>query len=113
MTVEAVTSLLTGIRDEIVELVVVKKQNVTLNFLFGQLQLRAGGVVEFKTSSSGLAVEADCDKMASTMSPDMADKVLTSAEKKSLNGTFTQKRQSESAFRQSHAERSLNFMQQR
>jgi len=37
MSVEAVTALLTGVRDEIVELVVVKKQNVTLNFGFGLL----------------------------------------------------------------------------
>jgi len=59
-----------------------------------------------------LAVEGD-DKMASTMSPDMAEKMLTSAEKKSLNGTFAGKRQSESASRKSHAERSLHFMQQR
>jgi hypothetical protein len=99
MSVEAVTALLTGLRDEIVDIVVVKKQSVSLNFNFGLLQLRAGGVVEFKTNSVGLAAEGDCDKMASTMSPDMAEKMLSSAEKKSMNGTFNGKRQSESASR--------------
>jgi len=32
MSVEAVTGILSGIRDEIVDLVVVRKQNAALNF---------------------------------------------------------------------------------
>ena len=32
MSVEAVTAILMGIRDEIVDIVVIKKQNVALNF---------------------------------------------------------------------------------
>jgi hypothetical protein len=41
--------MLTGIRDEIVEIVLAKKQNVVLNFEFGTLSLNKRGTVEFKT----------------------------------------------------------------
>lgn len=62
MTVETVTGVMSGVRDEIVDLVVVKKQNASLNLGFGTLNLRAGGTVEFKSNSSsvgGLAIETD------------------------------------------------------
>jgi len=82
MTVETVTSILSGIRDEIVDLVVVKKQNATINLQFGALSLRAGGTVEFK-SSNCLGIETDQDKLAG--SPE-ADRGSMSADKKSNGG---------------------------
>lgn len=112
MTVETVTAILSGIRDEIVDLVVVKKQNASLNFSFGTLNLRAGGTVEFKSSVSALAIETDIDKLAASPQQDAGD-ALTSADKKTNGQTFSQKRQSETFSRQSNAERSLQFMQQR
>jgi len=50
MAVETVTAILSGVRDEIVDLVVVKKQNASLNLGYGSLMLRAGGTVEFKSN---------------------------------------------------------------
>lgn len=61
-TVETVNSFLSGIRDEVVDLVVNKKQNATLNFGFGTLSLRHGGTVEFKSSFSQ-TIETDYDKL--------------------------------------------------
>jgi hypothetical protein len=40
-TVETVSGLLSGIRDEILDLVLVSKKNASLNFGFGVLNLRA------------------------------------------------------------------------
>lgn len=96
MPVETVTSILAGIRDEIVDLVVVKKQNAQLNMAFGTLNLRAGGTVEFKSNNCGsggqLAIETDYDKIA-TMSPEAGERISMSGDKKS-NGSnvFYQKR---------------------
>lgn len=86
-TVETVTGILSGVRDEIVDLVVVKKQNAALNLGFGTLNLRAGGTVEFKSNNgaSNLAIEIDFEK--TPLSPEH-DR-FTSADKKS---TFSQKR---------------------
>jgi len=39
MTSENVNAILGAIRDEVVDLVMVKKQNVALNFVFGTLNL--------------------------------------------------------------------------
>jgi len=73
--------------------------------------LRAGGSVEFKSNNSGIAIESEVDKFASqTMSPEVAERVLTSADKKSNGTAFSQKRQSEGLSRVSNAERSLQFM---
>jgi len=90
----------------------VKKQNAQLNLAHGCLKLSAGGTVEFKSSSAGLAIETDYDKIA-TMSPEnTAERISMSGDKKSnATNVFSQKRQSETVSRQSHAERSLQFMQ--
>ena len=55
-----------GIRDEIVDSVMVKKNNCMLSFGFGSLNLRHNGSVEFKSSHSGaqkLAEEQEQDKI--------------------------------------------------
>lgn len=99
MAVETVTAILSGVRDEIVDLVVVKKQNASLNLSYGTLNLRAGGTVEFKSNNSGLAIETDYDKIA-TMSPDTVEKISMSGDKKTNGGNvFSQKRQSETVSR--------------
>jgi hypothetical protein len=48
-TVETVTGILAGIRDEIVDHVIIKKNNASLNFGVGVLSLRQSGTVEFKS----------------------------------------------------------------
>jgi hypothetical protein len=50
LPMESVQNILAGIRDEIVDHVIVKKGNVSLNFGFGTLNLRAGGSIEFKSN---------------------------------------------------------------
>jgi hypothetical protein len=50
-TAENVTGLLAGVRDEIVESVIQRKNNCSLNFGFGILSLRANGTVEFRSSA--------------------------------------------------------------
>jgi len=52
LTVETVTGLLSGIRDEIVDFVLSKKNNASLNFGFGILQLRGQGTAEFKSAGA-------------------------------------------------------------
>jgi len=59
---EAVTSILAGIRDEIVDLIIVRKSSATLNFGFGSLFLR-NGTVEFKSGNSTNDVTFDFDKI--------------------------------------------------
>lgn len=48
---ETVTAFFAGIRDEVVDLVLNKNLNVSLNFGFGILNLRQGGTVEFKSNN--------------------------------------------------------------
>lgn len=78
---ETVTGILAGIRDEIVDLVIGRKSNVSLNLGFGILNLRSGGTVEFK-SNSITSVENDFDKL-----PDDYDRFSSSviSKTKSLN----------------------------
>jgi hypothetical protein len=54
-------SILAGLRDEVVDSVLVKKNNCSLNFGFGSLILRHNGTVEFK--SSGAVVYPEEDKI--------------------------------------------------
>jgi len=53
--------ILTGIREEIFDLVIMKKGSVLLNFGFGSLNLRAGGSVEFKSINN--VSSNDLDKL--------------------------------------------------
>jgi hypothetical protein len=64
-SVETVNGLLSGIRDEIVDLVLVRKQNIVLNFGFGTLNLRQGGFVDFKSNSFLSAIDVEFDKLPS------------------------------------------------
>ena len=64
-SVETVNGLLSGIRDEIVDLVLVRKQNIVLNFGFGTLNLRQGGFVDFKSNSFLSASDVEFDKLPS------------------------------------------------
>lgn len=54
ITAENVSAILGAVRDQVVDLVMIKKQNVTLNLGFGVLCLRQGGTVEFKSNMAAL-----------------------------------------------------------
>lgn len=90
LTVENITSILGAVRDEVVDLVMVKKHNVALNLGFGVLNLRQGGTVEFKSNSSAQVVETDYDKIPNSNEHD----ILSSADKGSSakKSTFSHKR---------------------
>jgi len=109
LSVETVTGILAAVRDEIVDLVLVKKNNVTLNLGFGILNLRQGGTVEFKSNTATMMASPEHDKLPVSQEHDK----FTSADKKTTQSAFSQKRQSETVSRQTNAERNLNFMQQR
>lgn len=47
---ETVTSLLTGVRDEIVDHVINRKKEALLNCVFGWLTLRMAGTIEWKSN---------------------------------------------------------------
>lgn len=79
-TVETVTGILSGIRDEIVDFVLVKKNNASLNFGFGVLNLRAQGTAEFKSASCAVSDYHIEDKFP--ISAEFSDSISTT--KKSL-----------------------------
>lgn len=62
-SLEAVNSVLSGVRDEIVDNVLVRKNNVAMNFGFGSLNLRAGGFIEFRSTSTALPDEVVVDSL--------------------------------------------------
>lgn len=105
-TSEVVHSILAGIRDEIVDTVLVRKNNASLNFGFGVLNLRANGTVEFKSTAGAVTEQQIEDKIPA--SSEFGETVSTV--KKALSQA---KKYSETASQKSIAERSLNFMQQR
>lgn len=81
LPVDNVTSILAAVRDEVVDLVMIKKHNVALNLGFGVLNLRQGGTVEFKSNTTAQVVETDYDVIP--VSNEHAADQLSSAEKKS------------------------------
>ena len=108
MTTENANAILGAIRDEVVDLVMVKKQNVTLNLLFGTLNLTQQGTVEFKSVSNNAAQELDDqqDKLPVSLEHSQTQ----SARKKESKSSYSIRRQSEVLSRKSNAERNLNFM---
>jgi len=76
-TVETVQNILSGIRDEIVDSVMVKKNNAALSFGFGTLNLRHNGTVEFK-SHAPLAADFETDRIPASAEFDQ----VSSASKK-------------------------------
>jgi hypothetical protein len=66
LSVEAVNSILSSVRDEIVDLVVNKKSNVSLNLGFGILHILSSGTVEFKPVTNNLIDMPDTDKLPET-----------------------------------------------
>lgn len=106
---EYIHSILAGIRDEVVEHVLVRRQSVVLNFGFGALNLRASGQVEFKSGCGGL--KALQDLVEDAIPP---CEILDTPQKL---GVKLKKHHSLSkrdvVSKVSLAERSLNFMQQR
>ena len=60
---EAVSAILSSIRDEIVELVFQRKANVTLNFSIGTLHLSRNGAVEFRSAANQPSAEEGGDKI--------------------------------------------------
>ena len=108
MTTENANAILGAIRDEVVDLVMVKKQNVTLNLLFGTLMLTQQGTVEFKSVSNNAAQELDDqqDKLPVSLEHSQTQ----SARKKESKSSYSIRRQSEVLSRKSNAERNINFM---
>ena len=108
MTTENANAILGAIRDEVVDLVMVKKQNVTLNLLFGTLNLTQQGTVEFKSVSNNAAQELDDqqDKLPVSLEHSQTQ----SARKKESKSSYSIRRQSEVLSRKSNAERNINFM---
>jgi len=108
MTTDNANAILGAIRDEVVDLVMVKKQNVTLNLLFGTLNLTQQGTVEFKSVSNNAAQELDDqqDKLPVSLEHSQSQ----SARKKESKSSYSIRRQSEVLSRKSNAERNLNFM---
>ena len=108
MTTDNANAILGAIRDEVVDLVMVKKQNVTLNLLFGTLNLTQQGTVEFKSVSNNAAQELDDqqDKLPVSLEHSQTQ----SARKKESKSSYSIRRQSEVLSRKSNAERNLNFM---
>ena len=109
LTVDNVTSILGAIRDEVVDLVMIKKHNVALNLGFGVLNLRQGGTVEFKSNSSALVDETDYNVIP-VSNEHAADQLSSAVKKSDKKSTFSSKRLSETVSRKSNAERNLNFM---
>lgn len=109
-SLETVTGLLAGIRDEIVDLVLARKHNVTLAIGLGSLFLRSNGTVEFKSAGSAAAVSTEeFDRL-----PEDYDRFSNSVMARTHTSGFSHRKQSENVgSRHSTAERSLNFMQQR
>jgi hypothetical protein len=91
------------VRDEVVDAVLVRKNNVCLSFSFGWLNLRHSGVVEFKSSSPFNFAEEEPDKMPAC--PEF--------ENASCAGKARSQAPKDSQSQQSITERSLHFMQQR
>ena len=108
MTTDNANAILGAIRDEVVDLVMVKKQNVTLNLLFGTLNLTQQGTVEFKSVSNNAAQELDDqqDKLPVSLEHSQTQ----SARKKESKSSYSIPRQSEVLSRKSNAERNINFM---
>jgi len=108
MTTDNANAILGAIRDEVVDLVMVKKQNVTLNLLFGTLNLTQQGTVEFKSVSNNAAQELDDqqDKLPVSLEHSQTQ----SARKKESKSSYSIRRQSEVLSRKSNAERNINFM---
>lgn len=98
-------SILAGIRDEIVDSVLTRKNNAALNFGFGVLNLRQNGTVEFK-SHSAISTEFEADKIPASAEFDQ----ISSASKKPSTASRALK---DTQSQQSITERSLHFLQQR
>jgi len=97
---------LAGIRDEVVDAVMVRKHNSTLNFGFGTLHLRHNGTVEFKSQTSGVNVaEQDTDKIPVSAE---FDQNSSSSKRPSIQSRQPAK---DTQSQQSITERSLHFMQ--
>lgn len=105
---EYVQSILIGIRDEVVEHVMVRRQSVALNFGFGVLNLRSGGHVEFKSGAGGLKALQDVIGDTIPPCPDLDTPQKPAAKLLTQKAHSISKRDVVSKV--SQAERSLNFM---
>lgn len=107
MTSENVNAILGAIRDEVVDLVMVKKQNVALNFVFGTLNLTQPGTVEFKSISNA---QQQLDDQQDKLPVSLELSLSQSARKKESKSSYSIRRQSEVQSRKSNAERNIDFM---
>jgi len=81
---------LSGVRDEIVEHVINKRNNACLNVFFGLLNLRQGGAVEFKSNASVPPAVDDYDKL-----PSDYDRFSSMMSKTHNSASFAVRKQSE------------------
>ncbi len=107
---------MTAIRDEIVESVFQRKANISLNFGVGQLALFHNGNSQFRSVSVAEAAETrdEADRVKECTEFDRRSR-LTEEGLRSLQGAARVNSASQASERtkQSIAERSLNYMQQR
>lgn len=108
---ETVTSLLTGVRDEIVDHVINRKKEALLNCVFGSLTLRLAGTIEWKSNVGAMQIADDFDKLPMDYPVGSGDRFSQTMSRS--NQSFNQRKQSDKFSQMSNAERSLNFMQQR
>ena len=114
-TTETVSSLLSGVRDEVVDNVLVKRKDVTLNFGVGTLNLRQGGFIEFRSAHVFAPSDetVECEPEPATVDavdePEKAAQSVAASRVKSLNS----RKASDLSSQKSLADRNLSFMQSR
>ena len=104
---DLVQAVLQQVRDEIVDLVTVKKNNVTLNFLVGTLHITMNGCVQFKS----LTLSEVNQQASQTQSVRLTEASLRGLDK--MSQASSQRGLDDRRSQQSITERSINFMQQR
>lgn len=104
---DLVQAVLQQIRDEIVDIVTIKKNNVSLNFLVGTLCINQNGAVQFKS----LTVSEVNQQASATQSVRLTEASLRGLDKASQ--ASSQRNLDERRSQQSITERSINYMQQR
>ena len=101
--------LLSLLRDEIVDVVVSKRQSVSLNFLIGTLNIAKNGSVEFKSASVS---SHNAEAKGATNKQNTGSGRLTADGLKQLSKSVANKNKSEldQKSKVSQAERSISFI---
>lgn len=109
---DTVQSIMMSIRDEIVESIFQRKHSVSLNFGVGTLQLQSNGSCQFTSSFANETVEKHEADRVKECDLDKGNK-LTEDGLKNLPRDKAAERYAEERSKQSVAERSIKYMQQR